>query len=69
MMRKEADKAKVQPERVAELVQKVVERRRPPLKPIVGGMARPIWLIGGLPLRAQDAAMARVVRRMTRAGS
>jgi len=69
MMRKEVDKAKVQPERVAELVQKIVEKRRPPLKPIVGGMARPIWIIGGLPLRAQDAAMKRVVRRMTRAGS
>ncbi len=68
MMRKEADKAKVQPERVAELVQRLIEKRRPPLKPIVGGMARPIWLIGGLPLRAQDAAMKRVVRRMTRAG-
>lgn len=67
MMREEADKAKVQPERVAELVQKVIEKRRPPLKPIVGGMARPIWLIGGLPLRMQDAAMQKVVRRMVRA--
>jgi hypothetical protein len=30
-------------------------------------MARPIWLIGGLPLRMQDAAMQKVVRRMVRA--
>lgn len=67
MMREESGKAKVQPERVAELVQKVIEKRRPPLKPIVGGMARPIWLIGGLPLRLQDAAMQKVVRRMVRA--
>jgi NAD(P)-dependent dehydrogenase (short-subunit alcohol dehydrogenase family) len=68
MMRKEAGKKKLQPERVAELVQKIVEDRRPPLKPVVGGMSRPIWMLGGLPLRMQDAAMARVARRMVKAG-
>ncbi|MGA0068188.1 MAG: hypothetical protein ACO3PB_01825 [Miltoncostaeaceae bacterium] len=68
MMRRDAHKAPLQPERVAELVQRVVEKRRPPAKPIVGGMSRPIWLLGGLPTRLQDAAMARVTRRMTRAG-
>lgn len=69
MMRRDAGKAALQPERVAELVQAVVEKRRPPTKPIVGGMSRPIWLLGGLPLRVQDAAITRVVRRMTRAGT
>lgn len=68
LMRREAAKAKVQPRRFSELVQKVIERRRPPLKPIVGGMARPIWLVGGLPERMQDAMIARLVRRMTKAG-
>lgn len=68
LMRREAAKAKVQPRRFSELVQKVIERRRPPLKPIVGGMARPIWLVGGLPERMQDAMIARLVRRMTNAG-
>jgi NAD(P)-dependent dehydrogenase (short-subunit alcohol dehydrogenase family) len=68
MMRREAGKKKLQPERVAELVQRIVENRRPPLKPVVGGMSRPIWMLGGLPLRLQDAAMARVARRMVKAG-
>lgn len=68
MMRRDAHKDALQPERVAQLVQRVVEKRRPPAKPIVGGMSRPIWLLGGLPTRLQDAAMARVTRRMMRAG-
>ncbi len=67
MMRRDAHKAALQPERVAQLVQRVVEKRRPPTKPIVGGMSRPIWLLGGLPTRMQDAALARVARRMARA--
>lgn len=69
MMRRDAHKDALQPERVAELVQRVVEKRRPPAKPIVGGMSRPIWLLGGLPARMQDAVLARVARRMTRAAS
>lgn len=69
MMRRDAGKKALQPERVAELVQRVVEKHHPPAKPIVGGMSRPIWLLGGLPIRLQDAAMARVARRMTRAGN
>ena len=69
LMRREADRAAVQPERVAELVETVIRRRRPPLKPIVGGNARPIWILGGLPLRLQDTLLARVARRMARAGS
>lgn len=68
LMRRESAKAKVQPRRFSELVQKVIEKKRPPLKPIVGGMARPIWLVGGLPQRMQDAMIARLVRRMTKAG-
>ena len=69
LMRRESAKAHVQPRRFSELVQKVIERRRPPLKPIVGGMARPIWLVGGMPERMQDAVIARLVRRMTKAGT
>ncbi len=69
LMRKKALEAALQPRRVSELVQHTIENPRPRLKPIVGGNARPIWLIGGLPLRLQDAMMARVTRRMTRAGT
>ncbi|MSO44808.1 MAG: SDR family NAD(P)-dependent oxidoreductase [Thermoleophilia bacterium] len=68
LMRRSAAKTTVQPRRVSELVQTVIERRRPPLKPIVGGMARPIWLLGGLPERIQDAVIAQMITRMVRAG-
>ncbi len=67
LMRRAAGNAAVQPARVAELVETVIGPGRAPLKPIVGGNARPIWAIGVLPLRMQDALLARVVRRMVRA--
>lgn len=68
MMRDAAAKKALQPRRVSELVAKAIESRRPPLKPIVGGMARPIWMVGGLPLRMQDAILARMARKIEKKG-
>ena len=69
LMRKQSGKAKLQPRRVSELVARLIESRHPKRKPIVGGMSRPIWLVGGLPLPMQDALLARMVTRMERAGA
>lgn len=55
-----------QPARVADLVARVINRRRPPLKPIMGGGSRAIWLVGLLPERVQDAVIATMIHRIAR---
>lgn len=50
------------PRRVAEKVVGAIQSPRPPARTIVGGGARPIWLLGSLPDRVQDAVLAGLVR-------
>lgn len=51
------------PERFAEAVAAAIESPNPRPRRIVGLGARPIWLVGGLPDRVQDAVFARVFDR------
>ena len=50
------------PRRVSEKVAAAIQSSRPPVRTIVGGGARPIWLLGALPDRAQDVVMTTAVR-------
>ena len=51
-----AAKRSASPRRVSELMPQAAESRRPKPRRIVGAGARPIWLLGCLPDRIQDAA-------------
>jgi NAD(P)-dependent dehydrogenase (short-subunit alcohol dehydrogenase family) len=55
MMRKKAGDPRLSPRRVSELMAAAVADSRPKPRRIVGGGARPIWVLGCLPDRAQDA--------------
>ncbi|WP_369252848.1 SDR family NAD(P)-dependent oxidoreductase [Geodermatophilus amargosae] len=55
MMRRRAGDPRLSPRRVSELMAAAIVDRRPRPRRIVGGGARPIWLLGCLPDRAQDA--------------
>ncbi len=66
-MQRDSGRTSLQPRRVSELVARIVQQRRPPLKPITGGHSRAIWLIGMLPERLQDAIIGKIIRRMARA--
>jgi NAD(P)-dependent dehydrogenase (short-subunit alcohol dehydrogenase family) len=54
------------PERFAEQVAAAIAARHPRPRSIVGLGARPIWLIGALPDRAQDAIFGRMLSRLGR---
>lgn len=62
-MKKQAGKNVTDPQRVAELVARALKAPRPAPIQIVGGGARPLSLLGSMPTRVQDAAMAALVRR------
>ncbi len=51
-----AGKPASSPRRVSELMVQAVESRRPKPRRIIGAGSRPIWLLGCLPDRIQDAA-------------
>lgn len=55
LMRRKAGDPRLSPRRVSELVAGAIADRRPKPRRIVGGGARPIWVLGCLPDRAQDA--------------
>jgi len=63
-----AGAASTSPDRFAEKVAFALQAPRPPTRMIVGGGARPIWLLGLLPDRAQDAVFATAVRLAGRRG-
>ena len=54
------------PRRVSELMLQAVESRRPKPRRIVGAGSRPIWLLGCLPDRIQDAALGRALSVIAR---
>lgn len=51
-----AGRRSASPRRVSEIMVRAVESRRPRPRQVVGAGARPIWLLGCLPDRIQDAA-------------
>lgn len=50
------------PRRFSEKVVAAIQARRPPPRTIVGGGARPIWLLGALPDRVQDRVITTAVQ-------
>ncbi|MCB0962502.1 MAG: SDR family NAD(P)-dependent oxidoreductase [Acidimicrobiales bacterium] len=56
------------PDRMAEAVERALSARRPPLHLTVGGGSRPIWLLGALPERVQDAVLGIGVATLARRG-
>lgn len=54
--RRFAGRPSASPRRVSELMVRAVASRRPKPRRIIGGGSRPIWLLGCLPDRIQDAA-------------
>jgi NAD(P)-dependent dehydrogenase (short-subunit alcohol dehydrogenase family) len=66
MMRKKAGDPRLSPRRVSELIAKAIADRRPKPRRIVGGGARPIWVLGCLPDRVQDAVFGVGLRLLAR---
>jgi hypothetical protein len=54
-MHAKAGDPRLSPRRVSELMAAAVADRRPEPRRIVGGGTRPVWVLGWLPDRAQDA--------------
>jgi NAD(P)-dependent dehydrogenase (short-subunit alcohol dehydrogenase family) len=63
-----AGKRSAAPRRVSELMVQAVESRRPKPRRIIGAGARPIWLLGCLPDRIQDAAFKTGIAIIARQG-
>jgi NAD(P)-dependent dehydrogenase (short-subunit alcohol dehydrogenase family) len=68
MQRKRAGDPKVSPRRVSELMAAAIASPRPKPRRIVGGGARPIWVLGCLPDRAQDVVFGAGLRWLARRG-
>lgn len=64
-----SDKPALSPRRVTEKMAQAIESRRPKPRRIAGGYARPIWLVGALPDRVQDAAFAVGLKVVARAAA
>ena len=66
MMRKKAGDPRLSPRRVSELMAEAIADRRPKPRRIVGGGARPIWVLGRLPDRVQDTVFGIGLRLLAR---
>ena len=66
LMRKRAGDPRLSPRRVSELMANAIADQRPKPRRIVGGGARPIWVLGCLPDRAQDAVFNVGLRLLAR---